>query len=586
MARDLFIDLTNNRLAVSETNLAPAGNISFVKGDTGTWNLYFLEATGIINQPFVVVDKSEATVKLGIGSRTETPTSGTWSLTFGGDTATGVSYAATAGAIQTALNSLTAISSAGGVTVEGAIDTHFTVRFNTAGTRGPITANVSELIPDTVAVIDERIAGTASVKEIQEIQLRLTPAVYQPTWTNLSTAVTATIATATTGSTTLNEVQRLSFTQEPYEGTYRLSLPATTLTSSSTVTSGLFITTANHGLALNQPVTITGFDTVITGYTRGTVYYVKSTPEPTQFTVAATAGGTLITGSATAITTSGTISTILRQTAPIDADGTAADVQSALENLDSIGAGGVIVTGIQGEYYDITFNGQKGYTDQPLMTVQSGLSAKKGKTADIDFATFALRDALANDTSADLELEIELTEGGKRTTVVLSGCTVSEELIDADAFSPTVGYPSFIFQALTAAATNATTSLVAITGLNWTAQANSEYLAEWGLLAYNAGNGNFDGKITAPTGANIYGKWIVCDQINGAYQATIVNISSENIFAQLDIDEESFSLQKAYVKTGATAGIVSFEFAKHTAGVTATANEIMAGSWVRVEKVA
>ena len=586
MARDLFIDLTNNRLAASETNLAPSGNIALTKGDTGAWNLYFLEATGQINSPFVIVDKSSASVKLGIGSRTGTPTSGTWSLAFGGDTATGLSYAATAGAIQTALNALTAISSAGGVTVEGSLENHFTVRFNTAGTRGPITANVSELIPDTVAVIDERIAGTASVKEIQEIQLRLTPAVYQPTWTDLSTTVTATIATTTTGSTTVNEVQRLSFSQEPYEGTYRLSFPAATLTSSSTVTSGLFITTVNHGLALNQPITITGFDTVITGYTRGTVYYVKSTPEPTQFTVAATAGGTLITGAATAITTSGTISTILRQTAPIEADATASDVQSALNALDSIGTNGVLVSGIQGQYYDITFNGQKGYSDLPLLTVQSGLSAKRGKTADIDFSTFALRDLLGNETSTSLELEIELTEGGKRTTVVLSGCTVSEELIDADAFSPTVGYPSYIFQALTAAATNATTSLVAITGLNWTAQANSQYLVEWNLLLNDAGNGDFKGKITGPSGSAISGFWILCDHAGGYYTPTSDLFTTEVSFATVINGDKTASNQKSYITTGSTSGTVSFQFAKSITGITATANEISTGSWVRVEKVA
>jgi hypothetical protein len=55
MARDLFIDLTNRRLAVSETNSAPAGQIQFTKGDNGAFNLYFLEATGIINRPFEVV---------------------------------------------------------------------------------------------------------------------------------------------------------------------------------------------------------------------------------------------------------------------------------------------------------------------------------------------------------------------------------------------------------------------------------------------------------------------------------------------------------------------------------------------------
>lgn len=585
MARDLFIDLTNNRLAASETNSSPIGSINFTKGDNGSFNLYFLQATGSINRPFEIVNKSAASVKFGIGSRTGLPETGTYTLSFGGDTTTSIAAAATAGAIQTALNALAAISSAGGVTVDGTLDEHFTVRFNSSGSRALISGDVSQLIPDTVAVIDERIAGTASVKEIQEIQLRLTPAVYQPTWTDLSTTVTATIATTITGSGVANEVQRLTFSQEPYSGTYRLTFPATAFTVNSTVTAGVFITSVTHGFALNQPITITGFDSVITGWSRGTTYYVKATPEVNQFTIALTAGGTAITNATATAVSAGTINTIARQTVALNANATASDIQSALEALDSIGGGGVIVTGIEGEYYDITWSGQKGYMDQPLLTIQNGTSAKPGKTADVNFSTFALRDLVGNSTSVSLDLEIELLEGGTRTTVVLGQCNVSEELIDADAFSPTVGYPSYIFQALTAAATNATTSLVAITGLNWTAQANSEYLVEWNLLVNDVGQGDFDGEVSVPTGASIYGKWIICDKDNGVYGTSGENFTNRERFASL-FDEEGFSNQKAYIKTGSTAGTVSFQFAKDIAGITATANEIMAGSWVRVEKVA
>jgi hypothetical protein len=243
------------------------------------------------------------------------------------------------------------------------------------------------------------------------------------------------------------------------------------------------------------------------------------------------------------------------------------------------------VSGIDGEYFDITFSGNKGFCDQPTITIQSGLTAKPGKTADVNFATFALRDLVGSDNAVDLDLEIELTDSGTRQTVILSGCAVSEELIDANAFSPTNGYPSYIFQALTAAATNATTSLVAITGLNWTAQANSEYLVEWGLLPYNAGNGNFDGKITAPTGATIYGKWIKADELNAFYTPSVFDLDTEAGFADLTDDEKCYSLQKAYITTGSTAGTVSFQFAKNVAGITATANEISSGSWVRIEKI-
>jgi hypothetical protein len=453
MARDLFIDLTNRRLVASETNSAPVGLATFTKGDNGAFNLYFLEATGVINRPFEVVDKSSTSVKLGIGSRTGVPETGTYTLTFGGDTTSALDAAATAGAIQTALNGLSAISSAGGVSVTGELADHFTVRFTTAGTQGSISADVSQLIPDTVAVIDERIAGSLTVKEVQEIQLRLTPAVFQDSWADLGTSITATVETTITGSGVDNEIQRLTFSREPFIGTYRLTFPATAFTVSSPVTSGVFITTVTHGLALNQPVAITGFDTVITGYTRGTTYFVKSIPEVTQFTLAITAGGTLITGSATTTTTAGTINTIARQTAPIAANASAADVQSALQALDSIGSGGVIVTGIPGEYFDITFSGAKGYADQPQLTVENGTTAKPGKTADVNFATFALRDLLGNSPAVDLDLELELTESGARQTVILQPCSVAEELIDADSFSPV---PQFSLPINTVATTSYT----------------------------------------------------------------------------------------------------------------------------------
>jgi hypothetical protein len=473
MARDLFIDLTNNRLAASETNLAPAAPPVFTKGDNGTFNLYFLQATGIINAPFTVVDRSTTSVKLGIGSRSLLPETGDYTLTFGGDTTSSIPAAATAGQIATALNALTAISSAGGVTVTGALDDHFTIRFTTAGTRGSFTADVSQVIPDTVAVIDERLAGSATAKEVAEIQLRLTPAVFQSTWTNLSTTVTATIATTVTGSGLQNEIQRLTFSQKPFAGTFRLTFPDIALTSSSTVTAGVFFTTVTHGLALNQPITITGFDTTITGFTRGSTLFVNSIPSVTSFLVATTAGGTTITtASATAATTAGSIATFLRQSDPLPASAVAADIATALQSFDSIGAGGVSVAGIDGEFADITFSGGKGFCDQPTITIQSGLTAKPGKTADVNFSTFALRDLVGSSNAVDLDLEIELTDSGTRQTVILSGCSVSEELIDANAFSPVPQFSlpinSVATTAYTLALSDAQSLLSATTGMTIT----------------------------------------------------------------------------------------------------------------------
>jgi hypothetical protein len=589
MARDLFIDLTNRRLVASETNSAPVGLATFTKGDTGAFNLYFLEATGVINRPFEVVDKSSTSVKLGIGSRTGVPQSGTYTLTVDGiELTTPLAFNATAAQIEAAINDELG---EGTVSVSGTLETLFTIRFNNVGAQQSIAADVSQLIPDTVAVIDERIAGSASVKEVQEIQLRLTPAVFQDSWTDLGTTVTATIATTVTGSDTENEVQRLSFSREPFAGTYRLTFLENNLANTpgllSGVTDGVFTAISNHGLILNQPLRFDGFVPPITGFTSGQIYFVKTIPQPTQFTVAETAGGTLITASVT-----GSIdwTTITRQTAPISATASAADIQAALQALDSIGASGVIVTGIPGEFFDITFSGPKGYAnfsgDTGPITIQNGTTAKPGKTADVNFATFALRDLLGNNPAVDLDLELELTESGTRQTVILQACSVAEELIDADSFSPTSGFPSFIFQALTALATNATTSLVAITGLNWTAQANSEYLVEWNLLCKaEEADGDIDGQVTIPEGATQTSR-LLCSIANDSLSPRGVSLTDGDIIFEANgANDESFlNMQKMYLQTGSTAGIVSFNFAQNfaTTGFIAAIEE---GSWVRAEKV-
>jgi len=428
MARDLYIDMTNRRLATSLTNLTPSAAPRFIKGDNGAINLYFLEATGNVSAPFNVVDMTGTTVKFGVGTRTGTPASGTFTLSFGGETSGAIGFSATAGAISSALNSLSAITSIGKVSVDGTMATNFVISFNSAGTRSAITANVSHLIPTTSALIDERIVGDATTNEIQELQLRLAPAVYQPTWTDLGTALTVSVATTLTGSTLQNEVQRISFSRPPYQGSYRVTVPTYNVDISSTVTDGVFITASNHGLTLAQPVVLTGF-TALTGYTAGLQYFVRSIPQTTEFLLGVTAGAVAITTGTGTVTTGSVATTVLRQTDPLDASTTASGLQSALQALDSIGAGNATVSGIQGSYYDVTFGGSKGFADLPTLQVQSGLSATAGKTASVNFSTFGVRDYLLNATSATADLEIELTESGERNTIILQSCTLTEELI-------------------------------------------------------------------------------------------------------------------------------------------------------------
>ena len=434
MARDLYIDTTNRRLATSLTSLAPATTQRFVKGDNGAINLYFLEATGNITSPFNVIDYTGTSVKFGVGSRTGTPASGTFTLSFGGQTSGAIAFSATAGAISSSLNSLSTITAAGSVSVDGTMATNFVVSFNSAGTQSAITGNFARLIPTTTALIDERLVGDATNAEIQELQLRLAPAVYEPTWTDLGTAMTVSVATTLTGSTLNNEIQRVTFSRAPYLGSYRFTVPTYNVDIASTVTDGVFITTSNHGLTLAQPVVLTGF-TALTGYTAGLQYFVRSIPQTTEFLLGLTAGAVAITTGTGTVTTGSVATTVLRQTDPLDASTTAAQLQTALQALDSIGTGNATVVGVQNNYYDINFGGDKGFTDLPTLQVQSGLSAAAGKTAAVDFNTFGVRDLLLNATSVTTEIEIELTTGGERSTIILQSCTLTEELISQGGLS-------------------------------------------------------------------------------------------------------------------------------------------------------
>jgi hypothetical protein len=111
------------------------------------------------------------------------------------------------------------------------------------------------------------------------------------------------------------------------------------------------------------------------------------------------------------------------------------------------------------------------------MTIQSGLTAKPGKTADVNFSTFALRDLVGSSNAVDLDLEIELTDSGTRQTVILSGCSVAEELIDANAFSPVPQFQlpinSVAVTAYTLALSDAYGLINATTGMTITVPPNS-----------------------------------------------------------------------------------------------------------------
>jgi hypothetical protein len=430
MARDLFIDTTNRRLAVSTTNLAPATIQKFVRGDTGVINLYFLEATGIINNPFRIVDNSDSTVKFAIGSRTGTPTDGTYTLSFSAQTTGAINYSATAGTLQSALSGLSTISAAGGIEVTGSPETTFVFRFKNNGDQAAITANTSQLIPSTTASINTRLAGTPTSREIQDMHLRLNPAVLQTSWSSIGTTITATVETIVTGSEFVSELQQLSFSRNPSSGSFRLTMPSQQVAVTGTIVDGLFNTIENHGLLEGQVVTITGNWTNLNGADLNVPYQISRTSNPKSFYLFDPNMDMImdwITGSA--ISGQSFMQTQEHTTTLLDHNASESEIQNALKNLPSIGTGNVIVNGAEGSYFYINFINVKGFTNLPQLVVTNFLIGAAAKTASVDFTSASLRDLLENNLQATLDLEIELTDANGISTMILTPCIVQEQLI-------------------------------------------------------------------------------------------------------------------------------------------------------------
>jgi hypothetical protein len=426
MARDLFIDLTDRRLAADVATLAPSGSPTFTRGDITQFNLYFLEATGDIAVPFEITDQSASSVNFAIGDLTAEPTSGTFTLSYAAETSGALTYSATAGAISSALNALTTISAAGGVSVSGDAIGHATIQFNSNGARSAITANTALLLPDTTASITIRRSGSASQPEVQDLDFSVNPYVLQATWSDTGTALTSSIATTITGTASVNNTQTISLSRPAFAGAFTLTMPTTFNAVDSVVTDGLFITTNNHGLASNQQVTLTGFS-AMTGFVQdGTPYFVKSLPSRKQFTLSVTAGGTLLTGSGTTGVSSGA-TTILQSTDPLSYTTTSAELQTALQNLSSIGANNASVTGDNTSGFGITFVGEKAFTSFPTMGLVSTLSAAPLKNALVDFTGLNLRDAMSS-SSSPFTLSIQLNAISQTTTVIQQDCFVVEKL--------------------------------------------------------------------------------------------------------------------------------------------------------------
>lgn len=256
----LFID---PKLGLAFGNFAGSSQISnptFTLGDTAGIEIYLVENTQVANYPRQEISfPATPGIKVAIGAIDESPTAGTWVMSYGGNTTSALPYNATAAQLQTALNALASITAAGGVTVSK-IGDNYNIAFNTAGVRTELTTDGSSLIPLSTATVATLQAGTISKPQISLVHLQRTVAGLATTFTQTSASqITVESLGAWDGS---KATFRVSISPDPKGGTFTLGFDAQTGDDVSTASinvgaSGLDVQNALNIKALLDKVAVT-----------------------------------------------------------------------------------------------------------------------------------------------------------------------------------------------------------------------------------------------------------------------------------------------------------------------------------------
>lgn len=127
------------------------------------------------------VDLTGCTLASAVGIPDQASTSGTFSVTYGANTASGIAYNANAATVQAALVALGSIG-VGGVVVD-MVGTLYRVRWTANGARTDLIIDGSLLLPPITPWRLETTTGDGSTKEVQLFSITQTPLAYSDDWT-------------------------------------------------------------------------------------------------------------------------------------------------------------------------------------------------------------------------------------------------------------------------------------------------------------------------------------------------------------------------------------------------------------------
>ena len=149
---DYIVDVENKRLVSSFLSTRTTTPEAAVFGDTPDITVRLVESNDDgVDLPWRYVDLTGYSIRVAIGNPGGDPTAGTFTLTFDGDTTAALTINATAAEIDTELNGLASMVTAGGCTVS-AVSAGYQVSFDTVGAQNIITATTDGLFPSSVSI--------------------------------------------------------------------------------------------------------------------------------------------------------------------------------------------------------------------------------------------------------------------------------------------------------------------------------------------------------------------------------------------------------------------------------------------------
>jgi hypothetical protein len=213
----LWINAENGTLYETFGSNTPAQPLVFLQGDALEMELHLVRLSSGLNRLMEEISfPPNCTIRLAVGKVSAAPTAGTYALTYGSDTIT-LSFSATAAQIQTALNAIPSIATAGGVLVSKTSNALIKIDFNEAGANQALSVDGDLLSPPTTVKVIVLKTGSSTIPGSFLIKLKQSPVAFQGTWTDIEQP------TLTVTELTANQSKRVSISPEPKAGTWSLT---------------------------------------------------------------------------------------------------------------------------------------------------------------------------------------------------------------------------------------------------------------------------------------------------------------------------------------------------------------------------